>query len=325
MEQTIILDKTPQGGNSAKSGFLRTWWIAARPFSLPASIVPVAFGATLAVTHGHARLNVVYLILSLIGMVMLQAAANIINDVYDFKKGLDTEVLPVSGAVVRRLVTPEEAMHGAIVLLTLGSLIGLLLALVTSWLILVVGFVGVLVGVLYSATMVGLKYRGLGDLCVFVVFGLLGSLGSWLVQAREFSWLPVVWAVPIGLLIIAIVHANNWRDIVSDNSGGFSTVASLLGDWGSAIYYAFLIFGPFALILIYILVPRLISCGAPMPFSFVATFLALPLAVKLMNKALRRKQPAAPYDFTALDGATGQLSLLFGALCILALILSRIG
>jgi 1,4-dihydroxy-2-naphthoate octaprenyltransferase len=325
MEQTIILDKTPSNHNPAKPGFFRTWWIASRPFSFPASAASVAFGATLAVTHGHTPLNIAFLVLSLVGMVMLHAAANIINDVYDFRKGVDTEVLPVSGAVVRRFLTPEEAMHGAVVLFTLGSVIGLLLALATSWLILLVGFFGLIIGILYSATAVGFKYRAMGDLCVFLDFGILGSLGSWIVQTKEFSWLPVVWAIPISLFVIAILHANNWRDISGDSAGGFLTVASLLGDKRSEVYYAFLLFGPFALVLIFMLAPRYIVNAPAMPLSFFITFLALPLAIKLMKKAVNRTRPANPFDFIALDGATAQLNLLFGALSILALILSSFG
>ena len=179
----------------------------------------------------------------------------------------------------------------------------------------------------YSATPAGLKYHALGDLAVFVNFGILGSLGGWVTQAGTLSWLPVLWSIPISLLVIGILHANNWRDIASDTSKGCVTVASLLGDRGSELYYAFMLFAPFVLILGYIVVPRLAGFGTAMPVTFGVTALGLPLAVRNHGRARRRAAPAQPLDFLALDGATAQLELAFGILCtagaLLSLILSR--
>ncbi|HQH26762.1 MAG TPA: 1,4-dihydroxy-2-naphthoate octaprenyltransferase [Oligoflexia bacterium] len=310
--------------NNDLPGFLRTWWIAVRPFSFPASAVPVAFGTAAAAATGGAEINWGHFLLALFGMMMLQGAANIINDIYDFSKGIDREVYPVSGAVVRHLITPDQAKRGALLLIVCGSLIGLYLSFAAAWQVLIIGMAGIATGIFYSTAPFGLKYRALGDCSVFLAFGILGSLGAWVVQTGEMSWVPVVWAIPQSLLIIAILHANNWRDIAGDSAGGFTTVASLLGDEGSARYYSFLLFSPFALIVALMTGPRFVGLLPPLPHAFVLTFLALPLALRLTRKASRRHtNDSAEADFVALDGATAQLSLVFGLLTIAALLISR--
>ena len=221
------------GATDARPGLLKTWWIASRPFSLPASAMAVAFGTAGAAAMTGAPLRWFFFLLALAGMMVLHAAANVLNDVYDYRKGIDKEVLPVSGAVVRRYLSESEALRGAAVLFFVGAAVGIFLCWQTSWLILPIGAVGAFLGVFYSATRLALKYRALGDFCVFFSFGVLGSLGAWIVQTGEFSWIPVLWAVPQSLLVIGILHANNWRDIAGDTAGGFPTIASLLGDRGS--------------------------------------------------------------------------------------------
>ncbi len=191
---------------------LRRWITAARPWSWPASTMPVVFGTSLAVVIGGARPDVLRFALALLGMVVLHSAANMLSDVFDFKRGLDRDVTPVSGAIVRGWLSPGAVARGSILLFAVGGVIGLGLAAMTGTALLVVGAVGVAVGAGYTL----LKYHALGDLAVFLNFGLLGALGAWIVQTRSFSWLPVVWTVPMAMLVIAILHANNWRDIVSD-------------------------------------------------------------------------------------------------------------
>ncbi len=298
------------------------WWIAMRPFSFPASVISVVFGGVIAVTVGGARLDLPLLVLAALGMALLHGGANVLNDVYDYGKGLDTRVLPVSGAVVRGYLTPAQATRLAAALFATGGLIGLLIASQVGWTIVALGVFGIAVGVLYSATSVGLKYRALGDLAVFVDFGCLGALGGWVTQTGTASWLPVLWSVPISLLVVGILHANNWRDIASDTAKGCVTVASLLGERGSASYYTFLVLAPFALVFALILAPRLLGVGTPMPVACAISLFALPLALRNLGRARRRAAPVQPLDFLALDGATAQLELAFGALCTIGALLA---
>jgi 1,4-dihydroxy-2-naphthoate octaprenyltransferase len=295
---------------------LRKWLTAARPWALPASTMPVVFGTSLAVVIGGARLDVLRFGLALLGMVVLHSAANMLSDVFDFKRGLDRDVTPVSGAIVRGWLPAAAVARASMALFVVGSGIGLALAAMTGTVLLIVGAVGVAVGACYTL----LKYHALGDLAVFLNFGLLGALGAWVVQTKSFSWRPVVWTVPMAMLVIGILHANNWRDIVSDGERRVRTFASVLGDGGSQAYYAFLLFGSMAIVLAYAVVPRLIGGNLPvLPWTFGVVLLALPKALGLWGRARRRRAPRRPMDFIILDGATAQYNLIFGLLCTASL------
>jgi 1,4-dihydroxy-2-naphthoate octaprenyltransferase len=306
-------------GSTERPGLARTAWIAARPYSLSASTMPVVFGTVMAVTIGGAQIHWLRFAAAFVGMLLLHLGANLMNDAVDFKRGVDTRVNPVSGAVVRGWITPSQAGLAAAVLFAVGAAIGAGLVAVVGTPILWIGLIGVAIGLLYSAGRFGLKYHALGDLAVFLDFGILGAAGAWAVQTGELSWVPAAWAIPMSLLVIGILHANNWRDVASDAAGGVKTIASLLGDRRSVHYYAFLLFAPFAIVLALIAVSRLGGAGPKMPLTFLVTFLALPLAVKLMRRSLARRTSPDPLLFLALDGATGQLNLVFGLLCTAAL------
>jgi 1,4-dihydroxy-2-naphthoate octaprenyltransferase len=303
--------------------FFKKWWISVRPFAFPASTMPVIFGTVLAVVYGGYAFKPVLFLLSFLAMVILHSGANILSDYFDFKKGLDKVPSPASGGVVRGLISMKEAKRAAFIMLSIGALLGLIITYLTGYWLLVIGIVGLFVGVFYTTeSPLAMKYHGLGDLAVFLNFGILGSLGAYYVQSTTLSWIPVIWAVPMSILVIAILHANNWRDIKSDKTGHIFTIASLLGDKNSLRYYGFLIYGPFIIVLGLILVPFLLFPDlAAMPWTFLITILALPLAFKLWKKALNREDPKSPLDFIALDGATAKLNLAFGALCTVALLL----
>jgi 1,4-dihydroxy-2-naphthoate octaprenyltransferase len=314
-EQTI--DHTVPAGRPPS--WARKWFTATRAFALPASTMSVIFGTVLAVTIGDAPWNLPLFITALAGMAFLHTGANLLNDVYDFKMGIDRQVNPVSGSVVRSWITPREALFAGWAFLITGSMLGLYIVSEVGLPILWIGIGGVAIGVLYTWGPFPLKFNALGDLAVFLNFGVLGSLGAWTVQTGAISWVPAVWSVPMSLLVVGILHANNWRDIQHDTGGGIRTMASLLGDRRSEGYYAFLLFAPFVLILLFISASRVLGIDPKMPFTFIVTLLAFPLARKLMKKGKARNNPNIPQDFLALDGATAQLNLLFGALCVAAL------
>jgi len=295
---------------------LRKWITAGRPWSWPASTMPVLFGTSVAVFIYGAPLKPFRFVLAFLAMVILHTAANMLSDVFDFKRGLDRDVTPVSGAVVRGWLSTGAVTRASILLFAVGSAIGIGLAVVTGWTLFYVGLVGVAVGAGYTL----LKYRALGDLAVFLDFGILGGLGSFVVQTGTFSWIPVLWTVPMSMLVIGILHANNWRDIVTDSERRVKTMASIFGDRGSLIYYGFLLFGSMAIVLfVFMIGPRLIGRGLlPMPWTFAVVLLALPRALQLWGRALRRRAPRQPLDFIILDGATAQYNLLFGILCTAA-------
>lgn len=255
-------------------------------------------------------------------MMLLHAGANILSDINDFKRGLDKVPTPVSGALVRGLMTPREALAESLILLAAGTALGLVMAFVTTPWLLVVGAVGLAIGVFYTMPPLQLKYRALGDVAVFLNFGIFGSLGAWMVQTGRFSWLPILHAVPVALLVIGILHANNWRDTATDRAAGFRTVATLLGDRGSLIYYAGLLMVPFLWVTAAVLWSR--QTARPLPFAVLAVWLAWPVALGCWQKAWRRHEPRRPLDFITLDGATAQLNIVFGLLYAAGFIIPRL-
>ncbi|MBN1932171.1 MAG: 1,4-dihydroxy-2-naphthoate octaprenyltransferase [Desulfobacterales bacterium] len=307
-----------------KPNFIKLWLVAVRPFSLTASVIPVLFGTVIAVTTGGASFRPLLFLCAFFGMLVLHSGANLLNDVYDYRRGVDRQINPVSGAVVRKWLSEREAFRAALFLMGLGIILGIYIFLFVGLPILYIGFVGIIIGILYTWGPFELKYHGLGDLAVFLTFGILGSAGAWIVQTGSFSWIPVVWAVPMSLIVIAILHANNWRDISSDTRIGIKTVSSLLGDRMSKTYYDFLLISPFIGILMILVVSRFNGFGPPMPWTFLICFAALPPAVKLMKMAGIRHKPEHLEIFRGLDGATGKLNFIFGLLCVAAPLLDVI-
>jgi len=298
-----------------RPGWLQTALVAIRPFSLPASTMPVIFGTAAAVVLGGAPLRLGPALAALLAMVALHCGANILSDVYDFRRGLDTQVSPVTGAVARGWLAPRQALAAAGLLLGPGALLGAWLAWRCSPALWLIGGVGFVIGAFYSTPPLALKYRALGDLAVFLDFGILGALGAWTVQTGRPDWRPALWAVPMALLVIGILHANNWRDIAGDGEKSVRTVARLLGDRGSFRYYTGLLFVPFLMVAA-LIAWQLLQPGAQfgLPWTAAATLPALPAALRCWGKARHRAAPAQPMDFITLDGATGQLNLLFGLL-----------
>ena len=311
-------EKTNTELNKPPSFFVK-WKVALRPFALPASTMPVIFGTALAVAIGGAVFKPILFLSALLAMVLLHSGANLLNDVYDYQKGIDVHVNPVSGAVVRGWISKREGLVVAWSFKILGIALGLFIFSQVGIPILWIGIPGVLIGVIYTWGPFELKYNALGDFAVFLNFGILGSLGAWTVQTGSPSWVPVIWAIPMAILVSCILHSNNWRDIQGDVDRKIHTIANILGDNRSEKYFAFLLFSPFVFIAALIALTWITGLEPKMPITFLLVFISIPLAVKLLKKGKNRYKSNNPLDFLALDGATAQLNLLFGLLCTAAL------
>lgn len=298
--------------------------IASRPWSFPASTMPVIFGTVLAVTLGAAEFKPLLFVMSLIGMILMHSGANVLSDVNDWKQGLDTEITPVSGAIVRGYFNTKQGLMLGLAMMGIGCGIGLALVYLVGIPILIIGIVGVAFGAFYSAPPFALKYHALGDFAVFMDFGILGSLGAWTVQTGHMSAVAAVWAIPMAMLVVGILHANNWRDMLSDTGGGIKTVASLLGDRNSLSYYGFLVFGPFVLVLGIIAATNLLAFQVKMPLTCLLVLFALPTALKLWKRGCARAESANPVDFILLDKGTADLNLVFGLLYTISLLLGKL-
>lgn len=272
-------------------------WQATRPFAFTVTLVPVLLGALLA-----PELSWGWLAVTLLGALLLHAGVNVLSDNFDYRRGADTwRVLGSSRVLVDGLMGPREHLLWGMSLFGLGCALGLALALLRGLPVLGFGLAGALLGLFYTAPPVGLKYRALGDVAVFLAFGPLMSMGAYFVQSREVSWQAGALAVPAALLTIAILHGNNFRDIMEDRQAGYSTVAGLLGTRGSSLYYLLLVGGAYAALLAFVTVGWL----SPWCLLVLAT---LPYAWRNVRTAFRPARVA----FTLLDLLTAQLHLLFG-------------
>ena len=288
---------------------LRIYFNATRPFAFTATLISVLLGAFLA-----PNLNIPLLLLTLLGILFIHAGVNALNDLMDYKYGVDDWlVLGASRVLQDKLLTEKEQILLIGTLLTLGSTIGVVLAFIRGFWILVIGLVGGILGIFYQIKPIGLKYRALGDFSVFLAFGPLLALGSYYVQTGTISYIPFIAAIPVGFLVIAILHGNNFRDLVEDVKCGYKTVASLLGVKGSSLYYAVIISLAYLLVLIFVLLKIL-------PWQVLLTFFTLPIAYK--NVRLAQRTDYLP--FSLLDVFTAKLHLSFGILFTLGIIFSKI-
>ena len=283
---------------------MQKWLIAIRPWAYPASITPVLLGVAIAGCAGHPFRGMRFA-LTLLGVVCFHTAANLINDIHDFRRGLDQEVYPTSGAVVRGLLSEQQIWRAAGLCLAIGGAIGLWLAYVVGWPILVLGLAGAGIAWGYTGQRFAFKYHGLGDLVIWLAFGILPVLGAYWVQAGSFDWKPAIWFLPPSLLTVGILHANNWRDLSSDAVHDCRTVASALGPAGSRRYYRALILLPYLLVAAYFAAGIFIPAVKVQPLVLLA-LLTLPAALRLARVS------ESSECFSRLDGETAKLQLLFG-------------
>jgi len=288
---------------------VRTWIMASRPRTLTAAIVPVVVGTAVAVRDRV--FNPWVALAALFSAVMIQIGTNLANDLFDFKKGADTQTrLGPTRVTSAGLFTPREVEIGMWVVFGLAAASGLYVIYVGGWPMLVIGVASILAGVAYTAGPFPLGYNGLGDLAVFIFFGLVAVLGTYYAQARAVTLGAVLAAVPVGALATAILVVNNVRDADTDRAAGKRTLAVLLGRGAARAEYAVLLTlayaAPLALWLL-----RGASVWALLPL------LTLPVAVRLARVVITTEGPALN---RALAG-TAQLLALYGVLFALGIAL----
>ena len=293
--------------------------VAVRPFAYTASVTPVILGLAVSYYAGNPVRWGLFL-LTLLGVLCFHTAANLLNDCHDHKRGLDTEVLPTSGAIVRGWLTEAQVYYAALATLALGVACGVILVYATGPVLLLPGVLGMVIALGYTRAGLCFKYIGLGDLVIFVAFGILPVFGTYWVQAQQFSWLPIFWSVPLAALTVGILHANNWRDLTDDRSRNCRTFASMLGERGSRGYYRTLILGPFVMVGLCLLVGLVPGIKPPAPVTLLLVIPALPMAIRLSRASSTRNAAV----FSMLDARTAQLQLLFGLLLPLAFVAARL-
>lgn len=283
-----------------------TWIRAVRAYSYPASLVPVIVGAAFAwLETGH--FDVLLFVLSLVAGVLYHTGCNLINDVYDFRHGVDREgSLGGSGVLVDGSLPPRQVLAAAWLSLAAGTAVGLYFVVLHGWPMLTLGATGLLGAVFYTATPGSAKYHALGEPLVFVMMGIGMVVGGYLVQTGEITWTAVAISLPVGFVVTAILQANDTRDIVDDRQAGITTLAILTGPTGARVVYSSLLFGAYAS------VATLVISGL-LPWPALAPLLTLPLAWGLHRTFWRhRGEEGGPLVGTV--ERTAQLHLLFGLL-----------
>ncbi len=253
-------------------------WRATRAYSLPASVVPVLLGTVLAARGygelGRGEFSVGTFLIVLLGAVLAHFGANVINDYFDYIKGVDTRPEHGSGVLTQRLMSPPQALVFALLLFAGAALCGLILLRANPSAIIPLALIGLGCAVLYPAF---LKQYGLGDLLIIIAFGVGLTLGAYIVQAGEVGarqWLLVSFlSLPICLLVDAILHANNLRDAADDRAARVRTLATALSPQNGRRLQQLLLFGPLAFVLACVL-SRLL------PVWSLVTVLSIPLLVR---------------------------------------------
>jgi 1,4-dihydroxy-2-naphthoate octaprenyltransferase len=288
----------------------RMWVQAVRPFSFTASIVPVLLGSAVAATQGMFHPGL--FLLTLLGAVAIQGAANLFSDYFDYRDGYDSaDSAGSSGVLVHGILQPSEVFLAGLALTGVVAAIGLYLTALRGTPVLVLGALGVLGAYFYSGRPIAYKYRGLGDPAIFLLFGPLMVVGAYYVQARAIELVPMLYALPVGCLVTAILHVNNTRDIASDGRGGGTTVARTLGLGGAKVMlYALLAAA-------YLLVIAGVLSGTFVRWSALA-LLSAPLAWNLARAVAAAKDSQ---DLIKLDIAAARVHLVFGLLLVVGVLL----
>ena len=296
---------------SAPSG-ARIWLMAARARTLPAAIAPVLVGTSLA---GYQHVfHPLRFLAALIGAIFIQVGTNLSNDYSDARRGADAEdrLGPVR-VTAGGLVPPRQVLIATYVSFGIAVLVGIYLIAVAGWALLLVGAASIAAGVLYTGGPRPYGYEGLGELFVFLFFGVVAVAGSFFVQVTHLQWEAFALAVPVGLLAAGILVVNNVRDIDSDRRAGKRTLAVKLGRPRTRWLFAAIIY------LSYLLAPVTWAFG-PTTAWVMLPWITLPLAASTVRIVRGRT------DGPSLNGALAQSGMLQLAFCVLlsaGLLLSR--
>ena len=289
----------------------RAWVLAARPKTLVAGVVPVSVGSALAWRGG--AFQALPALAALFGALCIQVGTNLANDYYDFRRGADnSERLGPPRATQQGWLSPRAVLGGAMACFGAAMVVGLYLVAVAGLPILVVGLVSILAGYAYTGGPFPLAYNGLGDVFVFVFFGLVAVGGTYFVQAGLVTGTVLVAAIPVGLLGVALLAVNNTRDVDTDRAAGKHTLVVRFGVVFGRVEYLTCV-GLSALVPLVLVLTQKASAWALLPL------LALPLSYGPARRVMTQSGPASDSPSRALAlnqalGETARLQLVYGLL-----------
>ena len=295
-----------------KHGF-KEWVAATRYWSFPVSSMPVIATFAYLFSKGILPLewrSLLVFLLSVLGVIVLHSAGNLLSDWADYRSGVDNEQAYAVPNLVFGHFQPVEYLRMSIVLFVLGCIIGGGVVLLSGPAVLLVGAAGVLLTVLYSF----LKYHALGDLDIFIIFGILTVLGSTAAATGAIVWDALVLSVPLGIITVSVLHANNTVDIETDGAAGIKTFAMLLGAKASSILYRVYMVLPFLCIVVSVCV------GWLHPLALICLIAAVP-AWKNFAQAGQFAQKGLD-AMKGLDQGSAQMQLVFSGLLSLGLLVA---
>jgi 1,4-dihydroxy-2-naphthoate polyprenyltransferase len=282
---------------------IRIWIMAARVRTLPAAVAPVLVGTALSATERDLRVG--GFIAALLGAIFIQVGTNLSNDYSDARRGADAEdrLGPVR-VTAGGLVPPRQVLVATYVSFGAAVLCGVYLVNLAGPILLAIGAASILAGVLYTGGPRPYGYEGLGEVFVFLFFGVVAVTGSYYVQAEQVTWEAFVLAVPVGLLASSILVVNNVRDLETDRRAGKRTLAVRLGRERTRTLYGLMVYGAF------------VTAPAPWVAGSLSAWLLLPLvllpvAVGLVRTVRRHA------DGPTLNRALARTGMLQLAFCVL--------
>jgi 1,4-dihydroxy-2-naphthoate octaprenyltransferase len=290
-------------------------WEISRPFSFTASTVPVAAGGALAALVG--AFDPWLFLVAVVGAVTLHIGTNVTNEIYDVRKGVDTIVSPrASHAIVKGRITDRGAYRFAIAAFGVAVLAGLVLIQARGWPIVALGLIGLIGGYTYTAPPFQYKYGPIGLPLVFLLMGPLMVVGSFYAVSGRFDLAAVAASVPVGLLVAAILHGNEWRDISEDARAGAVTFSVRAGRNAAHWLYIGLVVGAYVAL----------SAGVVIGLLPTWTLLAM-LSLPLLVRQIRSSELGATGQQRAIamiDLETAQLHAAFGYLLVVGLIIAAL-
>ena len=290
---------------------MKEWIIAVRPWSTPASAMPII--ATLAFLFWKgAEINWIYGVWALAGMILFHYAGNVWSDWFDYRKKVDADDTFGAKTLTTGMFTPKEIMGLAIGLLVAAISCGLALAAMTGLPLLWIGLAGAVCTVLYPL----LKYNALGDLDILLTFAFLPTIGTSYAATGAIDWNVLLIALPVGLITDGILHCNNTRDIATDKRAGINTMAMWLGTKAAARMYAFEMVFPYIWV-------GICSIIGLLPLHTIIIFLTLPIALacaSTMKKSIGQETPMLLGD---LDVRTANLQMMFSVLLSISFVVAR--
>jgi 1,4-dihydroxy-2-naphthoate octaprenyltransferase len=289
----------------------QAWGLAIRPRTLPAAAAGVLMGGALAWRDGFFRLDAT--LACLFAALLLQIGSNLANDVFDFERGTDTpERLGPTRVTQAGLLTSSQVKFGMAVVFVLSALMGLYLIWLGGWVILAIGIAAIISAIAYTGGPFPLGYYGLGDVFVFIFFGLASVAGTYYVQAGDVSSAAWWMTLPPGLIITAILVVNNLRDLENDRKAGKHTLAVMFGEQFAKAEYLTCIFAA------YLILPVAAWFGL-IPWLSLMAWASFPIAFRATRTVFTQK--GRPLN-AALAG-TGQAAFMFSLLFWVGLALQR--